>query len=259
MIEPRMDADVPGWPYPVWFAHRGAGRLAPENTLAALRAGAALGWRAFECDVRLSADGVAYLLHDDTLDRTTDAAGPAGDLAWADLARLDAGSWHSRIHAGEPPASLDAVAAFCLRNGHVVNLELKPAPGEAERTGHDVAREVRALWGEAVHDGDSLWPLLSSFEPRALAAARDAAPEVPRALLLETLWPDCVEIAGHLACQAVVLDDRLVQADLIRRLHHEGLRVLAYTVNDAERAERLLDAGLDGLITDAVDRFVPVG
>ena len=249
---------VTPWPYPTWIAHRGAGKLAPENTLAAFRAGATLGWRAFECDVKLSADGVPYLLHDDTLERTTDAAGSAGDLPWADLARLDAGGWHSRIHAGEPPASLDAIAAFCLRNGHVVNLELKPVAGDEERTGQAVAHAVRERWGEAVRDGLSVWPLLSAFDPRALAAARDAVPELPRALLLERLTPDCLDIAERLECVAVVLEESLVQAELVRTLHHDGLRVLAYTVNDPMRAEVLLALGLDGLITDAVDCFVPV-
>jgi len=65
------------WPYPRWIAHRGAGKLAPENTLAAFRLGAAHGYRAFECDVKLSADGVPFLLHDATLERTTSGRGPA--------------------------------------------------------------------------------------------------------------------------------------------------------------------------------------
>ncbi|MEY3273561.1 MAG: cytoplasmic glycerophosphoryl diester phosphodiesterase UgpQ [Pseudomonadota bacterium] len=79
------------WPLPRWIAHRGAGKLAPENTLAAFRLGAAHGYRAFECDVKLSADGVPFLLHDTTLKRTTPARGTAGDRPWAELSRLDAG------------------------------------------------------------------------------------------------------------------------------------------------------------------------
>jgi glycerophosphoryl diester phosphodiesterase len=87
------------WPYPLWIAHRGAGKLAPENTLAAFRVGASHGYRGFECDVKLSADGVPFLLHDDTLDRTSSGDGVAGTRAWSDLARLDAGGWHSRCPA----------------------------------------------------------------------------------------------------------------------------------------------------------------
>ena len=94
------------WPYPRYVAHRGAGKLAPENTLAAMREGYAHGYRMVEFDVKLSADGVPFLLHDDTLDRTTDGAGPAGALPWSALATLDAGSWHSATYAGEPLPTL---------------------------------------------------------------------------------------------------------------------------------------------------------
>src|SRR6187401_806656 len=92
-----------GWPFPFWIAHRGAGKLAPENTLAAFRVGASFGYRAFECDVKLSADGIPFLLHDATLARTTSGGDDAGALDWSALARLDAGTWHSRTFAGEPP------------------------------------------------------------------------------------------------------------------------------------------------------------
>jgi glycerophosphoryl diester phosphodiesterase len=129
--------DRPHWPYPRWIAHRGAGRLAPENTLAAFRMGAQHGYRMFECDVKLSADGVPFLMHDATLARTTrapaslDARGNAGDHPWAVLSQLDAGGWHSRAFAGEPLPTLDNVARFCLRNGHCLNIEIKPTPGTA--------------------------------------------------------------------------------------------------------------------------------
>ena len=105
------------WHRPLIIAHRGASGLAPENTLAAFRLGASHGYRAFECDVKLSADGVPFLLHDDTLERTTNGQGRAGDQPWTALSRLDAGSWHSAAYAGEPLASFEAIAAYCLRNG----------------------------------------------------------------------------------------------------------------------------------------------
>lgn len=245
------------WPYPLWIAHRGAGRLAPENTLAAFRVGISHGWRAIECDVKLSADGLPFLLHDDTLDRTTDAAGSPGELNWSDLARLDAGSWHSRRYAGEPPASLEAVAAFCLRNAIRLNLELKPVPGDEVRTGDIVARTVRRLWGQAVHAGQATWPLLSSFRPEALAAAREVEPILPRALLLDTLWSDWLPVAERLDCAALGFEHSLIEAELVDSLHADDLRIIAYTVNDPQDAERLIDIGVDSLISDAVDRFCP--
>ena len=240
------------WPYPRWIAHRGAGKLAPENTLAAFRLGAAHGFRAFECDVKLSADGVPFLLHDATLGRTTHHRGPAAALSWAELSRLDAGSWHGRTWAGEPPASLDAVAAFVLANGFALNLEVKPSPRQARETGDAVARHAARLWA-----GAAVPPLLSSFEPEALDAARAAAPDLPRALLLDRLADGWFEQAQALGCVAVVAQYTLFDADVVARLHGAGLRALAYTVNDPASAQWLLGLGLDGLITDAVDRFSP--
>lgn len=241
------------WPYPLWMAHRGAGKLAPENTLAAFRVGAGHGWRAFECDVKLSRDGLPFLLHDDGLDRTTNRCGLAADFDWAELSRLDAGSWHSRAFAGEPPATLDAIARFVLRNGHALNLELKPSPGQEWHTGHAVGLACLDLWRGIA----SPPPLFSSFKPEALRGAQDSAPGLPRALLLDTLWPGWWEQAQGLGCMAVVTHHPLMDAALVEQLHGAGLRALCYTVNRPEDARRLLALGIDGLISDAVDVFAP--
>ena len=93
------------------------------------------GYRAFECDVKLSADGVPFLLHDATLARTTNAQGMAGERTWSELSRLDAGGWHSRAFAGEPLPSLQAVAAYVQRNGFALDIEIKPTPGTDAHTG----------------------------------------------------------------------------------------------------------------------------
>jgi glycerophosphoryl diester phosphodiesterase len=245
-------APLAPWPYPRWIAHRGAGKLAPENTLAAFRLGAAHGYRAFECDVKLSADGQLFLLHDSTLERTSSGHGLAAEQPWRELARLDAGSWHSRTFAGEPLPSLDGIAAFCLRNGHALNIEIKPTPGAEIETGRAVAREVARLWA-----GRATAPLLSSFSPEALRAARDTDPRWPRALLLDTLRAGWFDEARALGCVAVVSNHAVMDGAAIARLHAAGLRALVYTVNDAAVAERLIALGIDGLITDAVDRFAP--
>jgi glycerophosphoryl diester phosphodiesterase len=238
------------WPYPLWIAHRGAGKLAPENTLAAFRIGAGHGYRAFECDVKLSADGVPFLLHDSTLERTTPASGIAGQRPWAELSQLDAGSWHSRAFAGEPIPTLDAIAAFCLRNGHALNIEIKPTEGQEAQTGSAVAHAAARLWA-----GQVVPPLLSSFQAEALAAAQTAEPQLPRALLLDSLRNGWFDEAQSLGCVAVVTNHRVMDAAVIAQLHGAGLRALVYTVNEAEHARQLLALGIDGIITDAVDRF----
>jgi len=240
------------WPYPFWIAHRGAGKLAPENTLAAFRLGASHGYRAFECDVKLSADGVPFLLHDATLQRTSSGHGVAGKLDWSTLSRLDAGAWHSRGYAGEPLPNLAAIAAFCLRNGHALNIEIKPTPGAETATGHAVALEAARLWS-----GAAVQPLLSSFEPEALRAAQAAAPALPRALLLDSLRTGWLDEARALGCAGVVTNYAVMDAGVLAQVHAAGMRALVYTVNDPAEVLRLVGLGIDGIITDAVDRFSP--
>lgn len=269
---------LPPWPYPRWIAHRGAGKLAPENTLAAFRLGASYGYRMFECDVKLSADGVPFLLHDDDLLRTTHAekyasnrplalvnsaqAAPisiantpdwvAGHWPWAVLSQLDAGGWHSRSYAGEPLATLEAIAAFCLGNGYALNIEIKPTPGDEAHTGTVVARHAARLWHDA-----ACKPLLTSFSVAAVQAAQTAAPQLPRGLLLDTLWDGWLDAAKTMHCVAVVCNYRLWSAEHVEAVHAAGMRALSYTVNDTSAAEHLLALGTDGLITDRVDYFSP--
>jgi glycerophosphoryl diester phosphodiesterase len=249
MNAPRDRLATP-WPYPRWIAHRGAGKLAPENTLAAFRLGASHGFRMFECDVKLSVDGVPFLLHDAELDRTTSGQGVAGDRTWDELSSLDAGRWHGATYAGEPLLRLDALADWLHSQGLMVNLEIKPSPGRDELTGEVVAREARGLWA-----GHAVPPLLSSFSVPALQAAHRESPELPRALLLETVRPGWLDDARALACVAIVVHHPQWTADAIVQAHASGFRTLTYTVNDPERARVLWAEGLDGLITDAVDRF----
>ena len=255
-----MTHDLADWPYPRWVAHRGAGKLAPENTLAAFRVGASHGYRMFECDVKLSSDGVPFLMHDATLQRTTNAraklgagnSAVGGDHPWGTLSQLDAGSWHSRAFAGEPLPTLDAVAAFCIRNGYFLNIEIKPTPGTAHHTGEVVAREAARLWA-----GQTVPPLLTSFEPDALRGAMDVQPELPRGLLLDTLWTGWLETALVLGCKAVVCNQALWDRSSVTQAQSAGFRTLSYTVNDEWAAHRLIDLGTDGIITDRVDLFSP--
>ncbi len=240
------------WPYPFWIAHRGAGRLAPENTLAAFRLGASHGYRMFECDAKLSADGVVFLLHDATLERTTNGRGVGGEKPWAELSQLDAGSWHSRAHAGEAMPTLQALGRWCLANGLLMDIEIKPTPGTERATGEAVAAEAARLWA-----GATIPPLLTSFKPEALAGAKAAAPQLPRGLLLDTLWEGWMDKARELACVAVVCHYGLWTAETVGQVHAAGMRCLSYTVNDESVAQHLVRLGTDGIVTDRVDLFAP--
>ena len=242
----RRNSNLKNWPYPFWIAHRGAGKLAPENTMAAFKLGAANGFRAFECDVKLSQDDVPFLLHDSDLERTTNGCGIASHEPWAKLSTLDAGSWHSARFAGEPLLRLRDLAAFCLSGDYALNIEIKPTPGEEEKTGRLVSQEAAQLWR------DRPPPLLSSFSDAALAAAGEAEPNLPRALLLDKLSPDWLDRAHQLRCVAVVVHYPLIEPSMLAEIRETEMRVLTYTVNDRRIANELIALGLDGLITDSL-------
>ena len=258
-----MNPTLPPWPYPRWIAHRGAGKLAPENTLAALRLGASHGYRMFECDVKLSADGLPFLMHDAELGRTTNAAAAlgtgsdlGGDHIWSTLSQLDAGSWHSRAYAGEPLPTLEAVARFCRHNGLFLNIEIKPSPGTERPTGEVVAQHAAHLW-----QGATVPPLLTSFDIPALAGAMAANPELPRGLLIDALegqtWSAWLDQAQALKCRSIVCNHTLWNVETVAQAKKRGLRTLSYTVNGVPEAERLIALGTDGIITDRVDLFSP--
>lgn len=233
------------WPYPFWIAHRGAGREAPENTLAAFRSGLAAGFQAFECDVQLSRDGVPFLLHDETLERTSNGSGLACAQDWLALSRLDAGSWHGPRFAGEPLARLLELASLAAAEGLALNLELKPSPGEASRVGRGVAQWLHEHWSATIP------PLLSSFEPEALQAAGGSG--WPLALLSTEWHPALPQQALDLGALALICHHASLGAEAIQALHAAGLKALSYTVNEEAEALRLREAGIDGLITDRLE------
>jgi glycerophosphoryl diester phosphodiesterase len=251
-VEAPSRARASAWPYPRYIAHRGAGKLAPENTLAAMRVGYAHAYRMVEFDVKLSGDGVPFLLHDDTLDRTTGGHGRADALTWAELAKLDAGSWHTVAYAGETLPTLVAIARWSTANGVACNIEIKPIPGRDSATGAAVALDARALWR-----GAAIAPLLSSFSEAALAEAMSVAPELPRALLVEKVPPDWPERLAQLQCVALDTDYREIDATLVAAVHAAGYKMLCYTPNDPAHAAKLVRWGVDGIITDAVDAIRP--
>ena len=240
------------WPYPRYVAHRGAGKLAPENTLAAMRLGYTYGYRMVEFDVKLSGDGVLFLLHDDTLDRTTSGRGRADALPWSELSKLDAGSWHSAFYAGEPLPTLATIARWSIANDVACNIEIKPMPARERDTGAAVALDARALW-----KATSLKPLLSSFSEEALAAARDAVPELDRALLVERVPKDWLERLSRLGCIALDSDYRELDEARVAAAHAAGYRLLTYTPNDPGVVSKLAAWDLDGIITDAIDLVRP--
>lgn len=239
------------WPYPPVVAHRGGGKLAPENTLAAIDVGARYGHLMIEFDAKLSQDNEIFLLHDDTLDRTSNGWGIAGELPWQKLAQLDAGGWFGAQFNGEPLALLRNVAARCHQYHLMANIEIKPTHGAEQETGRAIALAARELW-----QGQTA-PLLSSFSYQALETAMAVAPELPRGLLLDEWHDNWRELTVALDCVSIHLNHRLLDAARTAELKAAGLRILVYTVNNPARARELLNWGVDAICTDRIDIIGP--
>lgn len=236
------------WPYPRIVAHRGGGSLAPENTLGAIATGARLGLKMIEFDAKLCADKTVFLLHDDRVDRTSDGHGAAAAMSYDEIARLDAGSWYAPGFAAERMPTLAAAFHACAGLGLAANIEIKPSTGLEAETGTLVARAALQLW-----QGTALPPLLSSFSYEALAAARAAAPSLPRGLLYEAVPADWLTQTASLACVSLHADHRQLDATLVRAIKAAGLFILAYTVNGPRRARMLAQWGVDAICTDRID------
>lgn len=239
---------MPTWRYPRLIAHRCGGALAPENTLAGLRIAARLGVKAVEFDAMLSRDGVPVLVHDETLERTTNGRGRVAETSAADLGALDAGVRHHRAYAGEPVPTLAAALALCDELQLAVNLEIKPSAGQDVLTGHAVA----ALAGARVPRAGLI---LSSFSAVALAAAAEMAPELSRALLVETLPADWAQQLRQQGCIALHAEAQTLDHDLARAVVAAGVPLACYTVNQRCEADALFALGVAAVFSDRPDLF----
>ena len=236
------------WPYPRIVAHRGGGKLAPENTLAGIDTGARLGLKMIEFDAKLSADNVVFLLHDDLVDRTSNGRGAAKSLSYKEIEQLDAGSWFDPSFARARMPTLAQIAERCFALGLAANIEIKPCEGCEAQTGRLVAEEAARLWS-----GAETAPLLSSFSYAALEAAADAAPDLPRGMLYHMVPDDWRAQTTALSCVSMHADHETLDESLVAEIKDSGLRMLAYTVNDPERARELAQWGVDAICTDRID------
>jgi len=250
------------WPYPRIVAHRGGGKLAPENTLAAMRCAYSYGFRAVEFDVMLAKDHVAVLMHDPHLGRTVAGSGMVSDYTAAELAAMDAGGWLAAEFAGEPVPRYEDVARFCQEHGIWMNVEIKPVPGAERETGQAVGELTRRLYSSeimqaALGGNAALLPLFSSFSFDAVAAAHHAAPDIPRGFLAEQVPDDWQAVLVALGAVSLHVDHRNlteVQAKVVRQA---GYGLFCYTVNDPQRGRELFSWGVNGFCTDRIDLIPP--
>ncbi|MFM1652150.1 glycerophosphodiester phosphodiesterase [Brevibacillus sp. B_LB10_24] len=229
---------------PLILAHRGASAHAPENTLAAFRLGFEQGADGIELDVHLTRDGRLAVIHDHTLERTTNGTGLAGKKTLAELAKLDAGSWFDSRFAQEKVPALEEVLELCPA-GAIVNIELKNGPVFYPRFAEALAETLRS-WKQ------KLALVISSFDHRVLAQVHQADSELPLGLLYEAVLYDPIAYVRSLPypVQSLHVWHHLATSELIASAHREGLRVLVYTVNHPDDFARAVGAGVDGIITN---------
>ncbi|MFI1577202.1 glycerophosphodiester phosphodiesterase [Embleya sp. NPDC020630] len=225
------------------FAHRGAPTLAPENTLPSDEAARHSGADWIENDVQPSRDGVPHIMHDETVDRTTDGHGRIRDLTSAQLAGLDAGKWFRPEFAGTKVMTLRGQLADLRSRGGRLLLEIKNP-----QTREEIARIV----DEVRHSGMSDRVFVQSFDRESLRITRDLAPDLPLGLLGDADEADPVALARELRLTSYNPSYYLVakHPDLVRRLHAAGVAVFAWTPDDPNEWSKLHDAGVDGIITN---------
>lgn len=214
------------------IGHRGAAGLEPENTLRSFQRAVELGVSAVELDVYV-VDGTVVVIHDETVDRTTNGKGAVAGYSLAALKALDAGQGES------VPSLVDVFAALPHEIG--INVELK-GPGTA-------AAVIDAL----ANSGDDRAVLISSFHHEWLRDVRRLHLSIPIAPLYQRQSRTMYDIAEGLDAWSMNISRQMASREIIDKAHDQGYRVLVYTVNDPHEAQRLKDWGVDGLFTDRPD------
>lgn len=239
--------NIDNLPTPLYIAHRGLCARYPENTLAAFKGAVDAGARMIELDVSLSRDRQLVVIHDDTVDRTTNGRGAVMTLTMEQLGRLDAGSWFDPQFAGERLPTLFQVLD-AAKGRLLVNIEIKPEAVDPESPADAVERQVLAL----VHDKQMVDDVLvSSFDWRVLATLRRLDATIAIGLLTEVPADDhLLAWIERVKAFSWHPDYRVLTRSQVNTLHGLGARVFPYAVNGRIDTQAMLAMGVDGMIVD---------
>ncbi len=227
------------------IAHRGASAHAPENTLSAVRKAKEMGAQWIETDVRLTADGGLVMIHDETLDRTTDGGGPVLMASLDEIRSLDAGSWFSDEFAGETVPTLREFLGCIRAEGLKLQLELKEVFGSEEQLVRQVCDVLVETWtfGE-----DDLF--LSGFSERCMRLAAETLPQIPRCLAVTVTPEDPARRLAETGCQILHLQNDYLDEEALDRLNGSGIEFAVATINDTQRANHLISSGAQSVLSD---------
>lgn len=230
-------------------AHRGASGHAPENTLASFKKAVELGARFIETDLQLSRDARFVAIHDATLDRTTNGHGSVYNFTLSELRQLDAGSWFSSEFAGQRLPTMEEILRFAREHDVVFYLELKPCPAWGAE---------HALVGALRDAGEAARIVVMSFDGSTIAAVRRLEPNVMTGLLMDVAVPGAVEHAVAVGARQLALHGSLVTPELLTQAKRRDIQVVVWTINHPAHMQALIEAGVDGIITDYPDRLLGV-
>jgi glycerophosphoryl diester phosphodiesterase len=234
------------------IAHRGFSGRAPENTLAAIREAIAIGADMAEIDVTLSSDREIVVIHDQTLERTTDGSGQVSQYSLTDLQNLDAGSWFDTLFAGERIPTLEEVFAT-VKGKILLNIEIKSEAVERGIT----AKVVSAVHRHNMKD----YVVISSFSPTALEEVHSLAPAFTTAVLYNSdihQGLDAVDIVEELGASAFNIKRTRLTSTMMARCREHAIPVGIYTVNKKRHMRRMIKKGVGAVFTDHPDRLIKV-
>jgi len=237
----------------VFIAHRGASGKghSPENTLSAFREAINIGVDCVECDVHCTKDGHVVIIHDSTLNRTTNKKGAVAEMTLEEIKQADAGSWFSTLFTGERIPTLGELLE--LTKGKAISvIEIKP---------NNITKRVI----EEVEKADAVADvILQSFYPEAVKSAFEINPMIPRALLISGQLPvirmssilDLIYQATQVGASTLNLSYKIITPNLIKESHKRGLNVWAWTVDDESDMKELIDIGIDGITSNYPEKLM---
>lgn len=225
--------------YPEIIAHRGFSAIAPENTLAAVKAAISADADRVEVDVQLSREGEVFLMHDQSLERTTGVRGRILDFSQEEISLLDAGSWFSPDFAGEGVPSLREVLHLC-KGKIALKIELKPVKGVEALLADAVVRIVR-------EEGMSSSVMISSFSQEALERVRKEDGQIISGLIATSVAGPYDEISY---ADALVVNQSFLTLDQTGNIRGSGKLLYAWTANSTREIQAMWRLGVDGIITD---------
>lgn len=223
-------------------AHRGGSRYAPENTLPAFRLALDEGVRALECDVQRTRDGHLVVIHDQTVERTTNGRGAVPSLTLEALRRLDAGSWFGPAFAGTMVPELDEVLDL-VRGRALLQIEIKNAPTFYDGIERELVEAIRRRGMEED-------VLFMSFDHQSVRTVRDLSPRSPCGIIYAARLVDAPSAARAAGADALCIDWEFVTPDVVDAAHRAGLHVLVWTVDDEADARHCLALGVDGITSN---------